>query len=390
MIDARPFKKRIKVLHIITNLNLGGAETNLYNLLTYLDKDSVEIHVAYSFGGPYEDSFKKNKEIVFFKYSKHSHKIVSFSSMKIILKLMYYILVNKIQLVHTHNLNAHVWGALAAKFTGVQVVEHVHDYRYENQEFLHGRQEKIGKYKYLKYLGKLSDIIVVLTKKNNRFLIEQKICKESQIKVILNGINLNNGQDIDKGRIFAKLNLPVNKKIILAASRLIKQKNVGLILEIAKRIKTAYPEVFFVIAGDGDLRTKLEEKTVSDGIDQLIKFIGFYPNVLELLSITDIFIQPSLLELHSIAMLEAMSMKVPVLVSKGVGANDDFIKNGETGFLLDPFKVDEWVFAIEKLIHDSELAKKIGGAGRVLVEQKCDIRKTAKEFENIYRNLRHK
>ena len=50
---------KIRILHVINTLNLGGAETNLLNLLRATDKDKVEIHLAYSFGGPYEPEFKK-------------------------------------------------------------------------------------------------------------------------------------------------------------------------------------------------------------------------------------------------------------------------------------------------------------------------------------------
>ena len=117
------------------------------------------------------------------------------------------------------------------------------------------------------------------------------------------------------------------------------------------------------------------------------RFIGFYPELKELLSIASVFIQPTLLELHSITMLEAMSMGVPVLVSKGVGCNDNFITHGVNGFLLDPYNIKEWCDTVIMLLDNNALFQSIAKNERKLIEDKCDIRKTVKNFETIYSQL---
>ena len=115
--------------------------------------------------------------------------------------------------------------------------------------------------------------------------------------------------------------------------------------------------------------------------------IGFYPDVLGLLGLSDLFIQPTLLELHSITMLEAMSLGVPALVSKGVGCNDDFLSHGKNGYLLDPKDPESWAAALRSLLADPGEARRIGQAGRELVESRCDIRKTAEKFETLYAGI---
>lgn len=74
---------KIKVLHLIKSLNLGGAEKNLFNLANSFDKDKIEVHVGYSYGGDFECPFKKSG-IIFYKYSKGLHKVFSFRSFLII------------------------------------------------------------------------------------------------------------------------------------------------------------------------------------------------------------------------------------------------------------------------------------------------------------------
>ena len=122
--------KKIRVLHIIKTLSLGGAETNLLNLVYAMNENQlVEAHVAYSWGGEIEERFLQNG-VRLFKYSDENHRIKSLATLGIVFRLAKYILQHDIHIVHTHVFNAHVWGALAARLTGRKVVEHVHDFRY--------------------------------------------------------------------------------------------------------------------------------------------------------------------------------------------------------------------------------------------------------------------
>src|SRR6185436_8235882 len=105
---------KIRVLHIIKTLDLGGAETNLFNLVQVADPSKVVVHVAYSAGGEIEEKFKKSG-VALFKYASENYRVKSIATLFIILKLVGYIRKNKIHIIHTHNFSAHIWGSLAAK-----------------------------------------------------------------------------------------------------------------------------------------------------------------------------------------------------------------------------------------------------------------------------------
>jgi hypothetical protein len=94
---------KIKVLHIIKSLNLGGAETNLFNLVQSVDENKFELHVAYSQGGEIEGRFLKSG-VKLLKFASDDHKIKSLASLPIILRLAAYIKSNRIDIVHTHGL----------------------------------------------------------------------------------------------------------------------------------------------------------------------------------------------------------------------------------------------------------------------------------------------
>ncbi len=205
--------KKIRVLHIIKTLSFGGAESNLYNLVCAFDPKNVKCHVAYSVGGPYEEKLK-NKGFRLFKYATKEHKVKSWASALIVLQLVFYMIRHRIRVVHTHNYNAHVWGSLAAKITGARLLEHVHDSRYESNFFLKDRGlPETVQFDQAKYFAKLSDSIAVLTRANRDYLIDHDIVPADKVRLVLNGIPLNDVRP-DANNLRKELSLPEDKKIV--------------------------------------------------------------------------------------------------------------------------------------------------------------------------------
>lgn len=377
--------KKIRVLHVIKTLHHGGAESNLYNLVCAFDPKKVKCYVAYSGGGPYEARFKE-KGVRLFKYDKGEHKVKSAASILIVLKLAAFILRHRIHVVHTHNYNAHVWGSLAAKLTGAKIFEHVHDSRYEPNSFLKERGlPETSQFDQAAYFAKLSDKIGVLTRSNRDFLVDNGIAAPGKVEVLLNGIPLNGNGHHAPG-LKNELGIPGDKKIVFTAMRLSAEKNAEMVIGIANLLRER-DDVAFVVAGDGPQKDFLVRKVKDQGLDDKVFFVGFRADIKSLLTISDIFILPTLRELHSISMIEAMSMRVPVLVSEGAGCNDYFVEDGVNGYLLNPRYAEEWATAIKRLLEDETLRRRIGEEGRRLVEKKCDILKTAEDMEQLYRGV---
>ncbi len=381
--------KKIKVMHIIKTLGLGGAETNLCNLVQATDLERFEVHVAYSFGGEIESRFQDGG-IKLFKYADAMHKVKSPASLAIIWRLVRYILKNDIQIVHTHNFTGHVWGTLAASLTGRKVVEHVHDFRYmERGEFLR-RQGVSNQYRFTRYLKDLSHAVIVLTKQNRDFILENRFHAPAKIKEIKNGIPIySNGASrvYDRAAIRERLDIPEGSLVVLTPARMSAEKNLDLFFRIAPKIAERVPNILFLISGNGPLLESSLERCKEMRLEKNLRFIGFYQNVDELLAVSDLFLLPSFLELHSISVLEAMSMKVPVLISEDVGCHNEFIASWENGVLLDPFSEEEWVEAILRLAADRDLRLEIGRRGYETCVEQFNIKKISKEIEEVYAEL---
>jgi len=378
---------KIRVLHVIKTLNLGGAEANLLNLVQAMDPQRHEHYVAYLMGGEFEPLFKK-ADVKLIKLSQGNHTIKSAASMIILVRLVFCIIKHRIDIVHTHNFSAHVWGILAAKITRCRILEHVHDFRYMDPQEFKQRRGLNEQYKYIKFMKNTSDAVVVLTKQNREFLLRKGLYTADRIQEVQNGIAVERKSDGHrKGFLKKRLGLSEKSSIVLTASRMAPEKNIDLILDIATEVIPRHPNVVFLIAGDGPLLTMLRRDAREKRISDQVRFVGFYPHVEELLEISDIFLLPSYLELHSIALIEALNKKVPVVVSQNVGCHDEFIASWKNGILLDPFKKEGWPRAIMALLSDRKLRTKLGEAGHQLCRKNFDITDVSSKFGQLYAEL---
>ena len=381
--------EKIKVLHLIKTLSLGGAEVNLYNLICEAEKENIETHVGYSYGGEIEERFKKSG-VKLFKYAKANHKIKSLATFYIVWRLVFYILKNRIQIVHTHNFSAHIWGSLAAKLAGARIVEHVHDFRYLEKAEFEKRHGVNQQYKFAHFLRNVSDRVVVLTRQNSDYLVKQNYYPANRIRKIWNGIPMEDTivpENPSETNIWEQFGISKDAQVILTSARIAAEKNIDLILKIAPHVLKEVPSAVFVVTGDGPLLKSYQEKVVSMGLEKSVRFIGFCPFVYDLLAKTHIYLLPSFLELHSISILEAMSMKVPVVVSDEVGCNNEFIQTWDNGILLDPFSSEGWAEALITLLKNTTLSHRIGLNGFLTCRSHFDIRDTAKQFKDVYAEL---
>jgi glycosyltransferase involved in cell wall biosynthesis len=384
--DRATSEKTIRVLHVIKTLALGGAETNLLNLAHAFDDAKIETHIAYSYGGEIEARFR-NSGAKLFKYADRSHRIKSLHTILIVLRLMRYIARNRVDIVQTHNFNAHVWGVIAAKLCGAKVVEHVHDFRYTPAEELSRRHGLLDQYRFIRYFRDRSDRIVVLTRDNAHNVVKQRMAPGHRVREIQNGIPFDDAPPPRSAGLREELNIPGDAIVIATSARMDPTKNIELILAIAARVVERAPKSVFVVAGNGSFLETYRDRARHEGLEKHVLFIGFREDMYALLAEADIFLLPSFLELHSIAILEALKMKLPVVVSSGVGCNDQFIEHGINGFLCDPFQEQCWIDALAQLANDASLRQAIGTGGYEMCRRLFDIEDTAMRFQEMYAEL---
>jgi glycosyltransferase involved in cell wall biosynthesis len=117
-----------------------------------------------------------------------------------------------------------------------------------------------------------------------------------------------------------------------------------------------------ILVGDGPARSELVRLVKENGLENDVLFVGFQPNVAHWLSMMDAFVLPSLTEGTPMALLEAMSMGVPVIAS-AVGGVPKVVKDGLNGFLVEPGNVGQISERLRCLKEDRCLRESVAQAG---------------------------
>jgi glycosyltransferase involved in cell wall biosynthesis len=379
----------VKVLHVINTLRGGGAEMNVVRLAQYADRARVQSHLAYCETGPLEAAISECG-LATFRMDETLPRVKSLATPRIIAGLLDYIRKHKIDVVHTHLFSAHAWGAIAARLARVKVLEHVHDHRYADWGLLVQRGlPKTRQYDRAPYLAKLSHRIVVLTNQNREHVLERVGICASKVLVIPNGLPprgvLPNAQA--RAALRRPLNIPHDAIVLLGVGRLADEKNFAVFISAMELLHREVPGLRALILGEGPARASLQRQIDHSGLTGTCQLVGYRTDVQPYYDSADIFVQPSICELQSLAMLEAMQAGLPVVVSQGVGCNDELLTHADSGFLLHPNRPALWADCIRMLVRQPALRACVGEKGKALVNRQCDIRYVSRRFETLYEEL---
>jgi glycosyltransferase involved in cell wall biosynthesis len=165
---------------------------------------------------------------------------------------------------------------------------------------------------------------------------------------------------------------------VVYVGRLSREKNVGSLIAAAEKI----PDAVFVVVGDGPEAGRLRQ--LAKGLPN-VKFVGHveHSKALEYIAGSDVFALPSIAEGLSTALLEAMSLKTPV-VATSVGGNIELVENGVTGLLVEPGDDESFAEAVRKLLDDRETAEKLSENAYKTVKAKYSWDAVLPKYLEVY------
>lgn len=173
---------------------------------------------------------------------------------------------------------------------------------------------------------------------------------------------------------------------VLQVGNLEPRKGYKYTIEALARLNGKNISIFVCCAGTGVERTELEKLAREMNVSGSIRFLGVRKDVKQLLKAADVFIMPSLYEGLSIAMLEAMSMELPVIASS-VGGAPEVIEDGKSGFLIPPRDADALAEKLMILADDKRPPENMGKEARKRVVQEYSLSKQALALENLYKKI---
>lgn len=165
------------------------------------------------------------------------------------------------------------------------------------------------------------------------------------------------------------------------------RKGIYYFLGAMKIIKQKGLPIKAQIVGSGDLLEKNIEIAKKLGLDDTVKFMGFVPDITEVLSQVDVFVQPSLQEgSGSISVFEALLSGVPVITTQCDGIPED-IKNGVSGILVKKEDEIDLARAIIDIYNSKELRLKLIKNGKNVITEKCKIDEMINGLNNLHKKL---
>ncbi len=298
------------------------------------------------------------------------------------LKLWSLIKKKNIDVIHCNCIRSLLYIVLAAKLSSTPVLWYV------KSELVNNILDRIG--------FVLADKILFLCETNKRDKYPKLVnFFENKIEILKMGLDLQDTINAEKSdKTSLKHELSINGKMVnvVTVSRLSPLKGVHYLLEALAMIISHHSNVMLYIVGDPVID---EHRGYQDVLWQIIKkhnleahvkFTGWRTDVLEIVSLMDILVQPSISEGLGRSALEAMSLGKPVVASR-LGGLREVITDGENGFLVEPGDVRSLAEKISILIKNKELRDSLGKAAKKIIFSEFLIQDHISRLERIWTDM---
>jgi glycosyltransferase involved in cell wall biosynthesis len=200
------------------------------------------------------------------------------------------------------------------------------------------------------------------------------------------GIDLGRVASAAPANIREELWLPHGAPVIGSVAALVPHKGQKHLIEAAALVVRQVPDARFVIAGEGELRSSLEQQIKHLGLEKHVLLAGFRPDVLSVHKAFDIFVMSSITEGLGTSILDAMACGRAV-VATTAGGIPEVVRDGETGVLVPPRDHEAMAAAIVKLLKDEPLRRRMGAAGLSLANARFSADRMVAETLSVYQRV---
>ena len=374
--------RKIKVLHLITELVVGGAQDNTFLTVGRLSRDQYEVDVAGAPGGEWELRAAEAADHVFLINSM-KRGIYALDNAKALLEIMALLRQQRYDVVHTHSTNAGILGRLAARAVGTPIAVHtVHGFAFDDTTF------SLVARKALVWLERLSaaccDRLVMVSELNKQEALRRHIAPAHKMVTIHSGIDTGQfDEPVDVRAKRAELGLFDDWPVVGFVGRLSTQNAPQVFVRAARQILATRPRVHFVVVGDGPLRSEVQSLAV--GTPQL-HLLGHREDVPRILPVLDIYVFSGLWAGLGRALTEAMIAARPVVASS-INGVPEIVHHGQTGLLVPPNDPEAIARSVLYLLDNSAVAAKLGENARreVIPEFGADL--MVRRIEALYEEL---
>ncbi|MEK7121100.1 MAG: glycosyltransferase family 4 protein [Patescibacteria group bacterium] len=379
-----------KVLFVITQSELGGAQRFLSNLISHLDRDVYEFLVAVGSSGNGDFLRVLKAGGIPRQTLKFLKREPALSDIRAVFEIRSLIKNYRPDVLFLNSSKAGFIGSLASVFptriNAVKIIYRIGGWTFNDpwpkwKKWLWGVLEWLS--------SRWKDVIIV----NNQRDLEQ--AKKLKIKPRRQTVLIHNGIEVYKldfmSREEARRTLRLNATTISAAGRIIgtianfyPTKGLEYLIEAFYLLNTKYLilDTVLLIIGDGELRPELEKMIREKGLGKKVFLLGQIPDAYRFLPAFDVFVLPSVKEGFPWVLIEAMSAKLPVIATD-VGAVPEIINDHKNGLLVKPKDPAGLADKIKEVLENDRLKNELGIQAHQTVLFKFELDKMVKQIENL-------
>jgi len=382
-------QKPIRIVHPITRLIIGGAQENTMYTAASLDKRRYAVEIL---SGPQTGSEGslidevRSLNIPLTILPDLLRQISPINDLKAYQKMSRLFREREFSIVHTHSSKAGILGRFAARSANVPIIVHtIHGWSFH--AYMPGWKRQL--YILLERMAaKYSNALIIVSSRDLQKGLDSGIGKPEQYHLIRSAIPLEefDPSKVDGSNLRKVFGIPMDTPVIGTVSRFSEQKNPLEWVEVASYVHQKNPQAWFLIVGDGPMRSKVECAIQKNALGEQTILTGLRRDIPDLMSAMDIFILTSLWEGLPRVVPQAMAMCLPVLSNRTDGISEA-VQDGVTGFLFSPDEPALFAQKCIELIKEPEIRKQMGELGRKTVIREFDLNLMVAQIQDLYDEL---
>lgn len=366
----------MKVIHLISGGDTGGAKTHVHSLLQNLSR-GMDITLVCFRDGPFA------REAAELGIETRVCSGGFFSALREVRRM---IAEEGFELVHTHGSRANLAGAILRSTCGRPVVSTIHsDYRLDYM----GRPLAAATYGVLNVLAlRRIKYHVGVSDAMRDLLISRRFPRETTF-AIYNGLDFSREpKRHDRAAFCARVgaNVAPGDIVVGAAARLDPVKDLATLVRGFAAAREGHPELKLIIAGEGPERPALEALAEELGVRGAVTLAGWLDDMEEFYSALDINTLSSLSETFPYALTEGAAYRLPTVAS-AVGGIPRLIEDGKTGFLFAPGDWEKLGARLAQLASDPGLRERLGAAVHERAAREFSVEATCREQRAVYEEI---
>ena len=291
------------------------------------------------------------------------------------MRISKYIYAHEIDIIHCHLPWAGFSGRLLRRITGKPVIYSEHN----KQERYHWVTRTLNRWTF----GFQDHVIAV--SHDVEASIRKNIKTKAPISTVQNGVNTDrfNPAGYNGAETRKELGIPSDVPVLGTVAVFRTQKRLDRWIDEAAKVKQRFPTAHFILVGDGPTESLIREKVNGHGLQECIHLPGRLEEVRPWLAAMNVFMISSEFEGLPVALLEAMSMQLPV-VSTGAGGIKEVIRDNYNGLLVPVDQPDQLSAKVISLLEDHDFAKTLGVEARKTAIAEFGLGRMVSKLENLY------